>query len=511
MDGRSSFVMVFVKSLWLWSASGSSPATRPEDYELLPTTDSNSSEEQVETSARKQGSGTGHRRWRGVVLVALPWAVVLLLLVFSSPFGGSTQPIPLPIDPPQPSSTLAPTDCPPPPPPPPRTPPLYEGYHAYERTLPQHDLSAAYPDGRDTKFLWIANHGFYFGWGNYMQEMVLNAYLAYASQRAYVFDNYTWEREGPDVTSWNGHLIPARIPLSAIISGPIIGGRMPPAANDVPRAVSREWYQQVCAESERVVLDTRTIQDSFPGPPTATQIIDRWVDELPALFGYELTNTERALDVFPSLSASPILSNFGWSSLILGEFLANSHHFGVDNGHDIIAPSNSESPISGLLVLHVRRGDYESWCAEAVGNGLTYTGFNRFSQLPDKAPAAGKKASVGHCLPSISDIVDKVRRVVEAPKAPQLTRVYVMTNAKPPWLSELVSALHQVHPWSSGISTSRDLSLSWEGTFVAQAVDMLVGQRAEVLIGNGYSSLTSNIVMLRMHNPLPHPQNTHFW
>jgi hypothetical protein len=75
-----------------------------------------------------------------------------------------------------------------------------------------------------------------FGWGNYMQEMILNAYLAYAAQRAcvslivlvhrqyslahrYVFDNYTWDRDGPEISSWNGKPIPARIPLSALISG----------------------------------------------------------------------------------------------------------------------------------------------------------------------------------------------------------------------------------------------------------------------------------------------------
>ena len=34
---------------------------------------------------------------------------------------------------------------------------------------------------------------------------------------------------------------------------------------------------------------------------------------------------------------------------------------------------------------------------------------------------------------------------------------------------------------------SRDVKLSWEQKYVAQAVDMLIGQRAQVLIGNGVS------------------------
>ncbi|TCD62115.1 hypothetical protein EIP91_007469, partial [Steccherinum ochraceum] len=60
------------------------------------------------------------------------------------------------------------------------------------------------------------------------------------------------------------------------------------------------------------------------------------------------------------------------------------------------------------------------------------------------------------------------------------------------------------------IATRRDLTLDWEQTFVSQAVDMLVGQRAQVLIGNGFSSMTSNIVTLRMANGFP-PASNRFW
>lgn len=37
-------------------------------------------------------------------------------------------------------------------------PPLYEEYHDYERHLPQHNLSLPFPEGRDAKFFWTANH-----------------------------------------------------------------------------------------------------------------------------------------------------------------------------------------------------------------------------------------------------------------------------------------------------------------------------------------------------------------
>ncbi|KAJ7916092.1 hypothetical protein B0H13DRAFT_2451325 [Mycena leptocephala] len=355
---------------------------------------------------------------------------------------------------------------------PPQPPPLYEEYREQERNFPQHNLSLPYPDGSHAKFLWAANHGSYFGWGNYMQEMILNAYLAYAAQRAYVFDNYTWDRDGQKsaLGTVNPYLPEFRCP--------IIGGDM--RDKDVPRAVSREYFFSVCPESERVVIDTQKIQNTLAADATVSQIVERWVTELnsiqspcvelarnsPALFSYGITNTIRVLDVFPALSQSPILSDFGWSPLILEGFYNN------------------------LKLQQLSRAPRQI--------------------LPPKPNGWKKNSEIArkHCLPSIPEIVEKVLAVT----APHITHVYIMTNAQRPWLAELRAALSAAHNWEDGIETSRDLQLSWEQKFVVQAVDMHVGQRADIFIGNGViSSLTSNVVLLRMHNPDLRPSDTHFW
>lgn len=39
-----------------------------------------------------------------------------------------------------------------------RYPPRYEQYHEREATLPQHNLDLPYPEGRDAKYFWAANH-----------------------------------------------------------------------------------------------------------------------------------------------------------------------------------------------------------------------------------------------------------------------------------------------------------------------------------------------------------------
>lgn len=108
-----------------------------------------------------------------------------------------------------------------------------------------------------------------------------------------------------------------------------------------------------------------------------------------------------------------------------------------------------------------------------------------------------------------------------------------MTNGDKAWLDDLKEALMRIKRWDS-VTSSRDLQLGWEVKPVAQAMDMLVGQRADVFIGNGvghlfsiaalcvrfgfvltivglqFSSLTSNIVMFRMLRELP-PEDTRFW
>ena len=62
-------------------------------------------------------------------------------------------------------------------------PPLYQRYTAYEDRLPQHNVSLPFPDDSSRKYVFFADHTWGVGWGNVMQEMILNAQLAYDSSR----------------------------------------------------------------------------------------------------------------------------------------------------------------------------------------------------------------------------------------------------------------------------------------------------------------------------------------
>lgn len=72
------------------------------------------------------------------------------------------------------------------------------------------------------------------------------------------------------------------------------------------------------------------------------------------------------------------------------------------------------------------------------------------------------------------------------PAGKGLKNVYVMTNAPKSWVLQLKYGLSKIGDWDH-IASSRDLKLNWEQKYIAQSVDMMIGQRAQVLIGNGVS------------------------
>ena len=146
-------------------------------------------------------------------------------------------------------------------------------------------------------------------------------------------------------------------------------------------------------------------------------------------------------------------------------------------------------------------------------------GFNEFPGLPDRFTPPERSGSAdddygydlppeerarhrAHCFLELDQIVSRVREVRAALLPTKLTRVYSMTNGRPEWLQELKNALQEdarkegLDEWEH-IGTSRDLRLTREQKHNSQAVDMAVGQRAEVFIGNGVRRLVSFVAVVR--------------
>ena len=221
------------------------------------------------------------------------------------------------------------------------------------------------------------------------------------------------------------------------------------------------------------------------------------------LFG----DSTRLLDIWPSYSKSPIVTHFAWSPLITAALAANApliHPALSSLTPSSFSPYSKPTPFSGLLALHIRRGDFIDHCLHLANWTSHFTAFNEFPGLPDKfTPPPLSDAQLpeeqaryrARCFPEIGQIVSRVREVrVSLKSTTSLTRVYVLTNGRPEWLQELKDALQEdavrerMDPWEQ-ISTSRDLHLTREQRHNGQTIDMAVAQRAEVFLGNGVSFL----------------------
>lgn len=90
------------------------------------------------------------------------------------------------------------------------------------------------------------------------------------------------------------------------------------------------------------------------------------------------------------------------------------------------------------------------------------------------------------CFPDVEQIVKKIEEVRRTKAASGVRDLYIMTNGKPEWVNELKTAINETGGWGK-IASSRDMEFTPEEKEVAQAVDMMIGEKAQVLIGNGVS------------------------
>ncbi|KAI6110436.1 hypothetical protein EDD16DRAFT_1611231 [Pisolithus croceorrhizus] len=400
-------------------------------------------------------------------------------------------------------------------------PPTYDDVRSFERRLTQHSLTIP-PSTVDKtqlvhhpRYLRFPGHLWGHGLNNVLQEALLMSYLAYVSNVSFVFEDYTWTRTPLPWSMYGFALRPARIPLNAIISGPTAGGPMP-HGSQAPLAVSAEFYEKTCGGPE---AKPYVISSAFaPNEEDGSTIIEWWTQRLTSvqercieidstphdLFDRFLFGGPRILSLWDSLISSPILSEFTWSPIVQSAVARNFALLRPDTINDIYAASSS---LHGLVAVHLRRGDYKRHCPNLAKWGAKYMGFNQHPSLLDRFdPSPYEDDSVqkeeyylAHCLPTIEQLISvlrTVRREYRTQGAGSLKRVYVLSNERAWALGELKNALKD-DGWEDVVSTV-DLHLDAEQHHVSMAVDMAIAERAEVFIGNGFSSLSSNVVLLRM-------------
>jgi hypothetical protein len=283
---------------------------------------------------------------------------------------------------------------------------------------------------------------------------------------------------------------------------------------------------------------------------------------------FRILHTPRLHSMIPALFSSPAVHNWGWSELTQRLFEKNVHLFTsarllldsarvlarfyslspktvIDN---VSIPSSlldqtltsTTSPLP-LLVLHLRRGDYEEHCFHLAKYRSTYNGIFTLPEFEERDKFAvprlvdamtrkseGSEVSseeemtafyLKHCYPNATQIQQRVREVLHdyenhlvsrhrGSRSASLARekvrkVYIMSNGDKTWLEETkkalladveksrnVSGMEWEFEWSwEAVTSSRDLVAGWEEKQVLQVLDMYVAQRAELFVGNGVSEI----------------------
>ncbi|KAK7060401.1 hypothetical protein VNI00_001166 [Paramarasmius palmivorus] len=421
--------------------------------------------------------------------------------------------------------------------------PTYTKLKGWEDSLPQHNLELPFPEGAKGRYVRFSNEIQKLGWNNVFNERLLNAHLAYESNRAYVFQDYIWKREYYPWSTWKiGGIFP-HTPLNAIISGPTAGGSWEPG-DSAPRSISDKWFDIVCPKSERRIINTRDVKPAIQWADGIT-IFETWkkllleapercievqpelraVDNFPQVFDLYLIGSDRILNLWESFSRSPT-SRLLASSPIVNSAVERNMYLFLPHGSHPAQPA-SLRPFDRMLAMHLRRGDFKDACYDLAKWNSTFYCWNLLPSLPDHftpPPGGGwgyntpenTAKYMERCLPSFDAIVQKVRDsradyIAEGRKKGEermLDVLYLLTNEESDWLDQLKDVLKS-DGWHT-IRTSRDLVLDQEQTDVGMAVDMDFGRRAAVFIGNGWSSFTSNIVYRRLIDG-KEPMSTRFY
>lgn len=115
------------------------------------------------------------------------------------------------------------------------------------------------------------------------ERRLLMSHLAYLTNRSYVFEDYTWSHSPLPYALYDFALRPTRIPINAFIAGPSAGGPMPDTSSQghdggqSPRAVSAEYWDAVCGNTEDVVVvSSRDARTDTEG----SEMMRWWVEKL---------------------------------------------------------------------------------------------------------------------------------------------------------------------------------------------------------------------------------------
>ncbi|KAJ1302996.1 hypothetical protein OPQ81_011199 [Rhizoctonia solani] len=410
-----------------------------------------------------------------------------------------------------------------------------------EAKLPQHNLSAPFPEGKDGRYLRFSNQVWGSGWNNLLQERLMNTILAYETDRAPVFSPFeAWAHPPREDTTANGQRRVLVIPYNALLSGPTSGMSWGPG-DQHPRAVSQNFWEVVCPASERRIVDADEVMKQVGRESDGIRMLTEWTKLIRGMpercveikgtqtFDFFLFGSSRILSLWDTFRNHPTVRLLEDSDVVKNAVSHNMGKLQTISGAQRPFILKSAGVIEGLLGIHLRRGDFlgekgkdNGHCLHLAKWASTYTAWNQLPQLRDKhvdPPRDGvewghytpeiKEYYFKHCLPTPEQIGSRIRDILEETRA-RISHIFIASDAEDEFLTELRRVL-AMNGWGPNrVTTSKDLELNWQATSVNNVVDMAILSRAELFIGNGWSTMTSNVVMRRLTTGRS-PVNTRLW
>ncbi|KAJ7497274.1 hypothetical protein FB451DRAFT_1210721 [Mycena latifolia] len=313
------------------------------------------------------------------------------------------------------------------------------------------------------------------GFNNQVQEVLLYHHLALLTSRVYVYQPLVWQPRR------------ASLPLSAFLRGV------------TTESITSAVFDQVCPPSEvtHVSLSREAdaiwehAKDVLSGPDRCI-VVDDWI------FRWTFLASSAIHPIWPSFQHYLSL-HFKWSDNILD-----------------MAERARPTPKEPYMALHLRRGDFEEHCRALASS---QTGFTTWATLPGLNDAVfppsldpnNHTSIMDHCYPSLRRILDAIDSQARA--NPRVREMHVLHDGA--WDHPLVY-LQYFKLEAAVKSPERTLRAGWVGGPMkvvthsgtlpvargesdwAVAVDVELARTAQIFIGNGYSSLSSQIVALRL-------------
>ncbi|KAF5340593.1 hypothetical protein D9611_007405 [Ephemerocybe angulata] len=350
-------------------------------------------------------------------------------------------------------------------------PPRYTAIRKHTASLPQHNVSLPPPEGHNGRYIKFTSQISQLGWNNVLNEVLLNAHLAYRAKRAYVFGDYDWKKEyfpWPENVRFED---PPRTPLGALLGGPVVGdpwvGLNESEVREHPRSVNIDFWEEVCPPKRRRVIKTSDVKPwhklntydksgsetlelwlkllTDPAFFLATSSVpnlevdeDDWScveivpapqeeDSFPQVFDLWLWGCERILDLWDEFKASPMSSlGLRTGSVVLRGVERNMGLFTRHRQTHEVRRAREEDPMERTLAIHIRRGDFVQACQDLADWNSTYYSWNQLPFLPDHFvpppyPPDKERGTnnnspenvatyLGHCLPDDDAIARKVEQ-----------------------------------------------------------------------------------------------------